>query len=320
MEINEIIEIKRAEYIQIDEDLLIEGRPIAAGPVFHTSGISKMLHCIMEPALSSIPHIVKDSFDFTQRLEKQCRNNTLLSACDIKSLYTNIRHDLFLTAIEYWIEHLQNNLPLLQRFTKQFVLEGLSIILKFNYFYINKSFFHQIKGTAMGTKCSVVGNNLVVAYIKIKLFALLPEVYPQDCIDFVLQNYFRFLDDIFHKLFKNFDIKQFNNLVNCLENPCRTLNFLDIQLKVVNNTLVFEIYFKTTNSFNYLTCSSCHPSHAKNNIALFLVKRIINIVIDNRVKRLSKLKNYLIEKNHLPEIIDNTFTKYFQPKSDKTRI
>ena len=72
----------------------------------------------------------------------------------MKCLYTNIRHDLFLTVIEYWIEHLQNNLPLLQRFTKQFVLEGLSIILKFNYFYINKSFFHQIKGTKMETKCS----------------------------------------------------------------------------------------------------------------------------------------------------------------------
>ena len=56
-----------------------------------------------------------------------------------------MRHDLFLTAIEYWIEHLQNNLLLLQRFTKQFVLEGLSIILKFNYFYINKYFFTKLK-------------------------------------------------------------------------------------------------------------------------------------------------------------------------------
>ena len=62
---------------------LIEGRPIAAGPVLPTSGISEILHCIMEPALSLIPHIVKDSFDFTQRLEKQCKNNTLLSACEI---------------------------------------------------------------------------------------------------------------------------------------------------------------------------------------------------------------------------------------------
>ena len=66
--------------------------------------------------------------------------------------------------IEYWTDHLQNTLPLLQRFTKKFVLEGLSIILKFSYFYTNKSYSHQIKGTAMSTKFAVVGTNLVVAY------------------------------------------------------------------------------------------------------------------------------------------------------------
>ena len=325
--INEIIEIKRTEYIQIDEDILVEGRPIVAGPVFHTSGISEILHCIMEPALSLIPHIVKDSFDFTQRLEKQCQNNTLLSTCDIKSLYTNIRQDLFLTAIEYWIEHLQNNLPLLQRFTKQVVSEGLSIILKFNYFYINKSFFHQIKGTAMGTKFAVVGSNLVVAYKEIKLFALLPQVYPQDFVDFLLRNYVRFLDDIFHKWLENFDIKQFYDLINSLdedlkfifENPSRTLNILDIQLKIVNNILVFDISYKPTNSFNYLTYSSRHPSHTKNNIALSLAKRSINIVTDNREKRLSELKNHLIERNYPLETIDYTFTKCFQPKLDKNK-
>ena len=50
-EITEFIEIKHAEYIQIAEDILIESRPIVAGLVFHTSGISKILHCIMEPVL-----------------------------------------------------------------------------------------------------------------------------------------------------------------------------------------------------------------------------------------------------------------------------
>ena len=78
---------------------------------------------------------------------------------------------------------------MLQRFTKQFVLEGLSIILKFNYFYINKSFFHQINETAMGTKFAVVGSNLVVVYKEIKFFALSSQVYPQDFVDFLLQNY-----------------------------------------------------------------------------------------------------------------------------------
>ena len=116
-----------------------------------------------EFALFLIPHIIKDSLTFMQRL----------------------RHDLFRTAIQYWIEYLQNNLPLFQRFTELFVWEGLPIILKFNYFYINKSFTQQIKETAMETKFSVVGSNLVVAYKQIKLFALLPQVYPQDFVDHI---------------------------------------------------------------------------------------------------------------------------------------
>ena len=144
----------------------------------------------------------------------------------------------------------------------------------------------------MGTKFAVVSSNLVVAYKEIKLFALLPQIYPQDFVDFLLRNYFRFLDDIFDKWLENFDIKQFYDLINSLDedlkfifgNPSRTLNFLDIQLKIVNNTLVFDIYYKPTNSFNYLTYSSCYPIHTKINTALSLAKRIINMVTDKKKK------------------------------------
>ena len=105
---------------------------------------------------------------------------------------------------------------------------------------INKSFFHQIKLTAMAAKFAVVGSNLIF-------------------VDFSLRNYFRFSGDIFHECLENFCIKLFYDLINSLdedlkftfENPSRTLNFLDIQLKIVNNTLVFDIYYKQKNSFNY---------------------------------------------------------------------
>ena len=66
----------------------------------------------------------------------------------------------------------------------------------------------------MGTKFAAVGSNLVVAYKEIKLFALLPQVYPQDFVDFLLRNYFRILDDIFHKRLEIFDMKQFYDLIN----------------------------------------------------------------------------------------------------------
>ena len=118
----------------------------------------------MEPSLAMISHIAKDSFDFKIRLDKHCPIGTKLSTCDIKSLYTNIRHDVFYTAVEYWIEKLENDLPLLRRFNKQFTLEGLSIILEFNCFYKYGIYIHQIKGTAMGTKFAVLGSNLVVEY------------------------------------------------------------------------------------------------------------------------------------------------------------
>ena len=97
------------------------------------------------------------------------------------------------------------------------------------------------------------------------------------------------------------------------------MNFLDIQFKLVDNTLVLDIYYKLINSFNYLTYSSCDPSHTENNIALSLAKRIRNIITNNTEKGLSELKKHLIELNHPPEITDYTFTKCFQPKLDKNK-
>ena len=40
-------------------------------------------------------------------------------------------------------------------------------------------FYHQIKGTAMGTIFAVVGSNRIVAYFEEKMFAILPRIYPK---------------------------------------------------------------------------------------------------------------------------------------------
>ena len=157
-----------------------------------------MLHIILKPFLSFIPHILKYSFDFLELLDTTSTEDTLLSSCDNKSLYINIRHDVFYKAIDYWIEKLINEIPLLRRLTTAFILEGLSIILEFIYFYINNHFYHQIKGTAMETNFAVVGSNLMVVYFEEKMFAILPQIYPKDFIDYFIRNYFRFLDDVFH--------------------------------------------------------------------------------------------------------------------------
>ena len=200
------------------------------------SVVSQILHVIMELTLSFIKHILKDSFDFIDRIDTQCTVNTILSTCDIKSLYTNIKHGVFYKAIEYWIDKFHDDIPIVSQFTKAFIFEGLNFILKFNYFHINKNFFHQIKGTAMGTIFAVVDSSLTVAYFEVKMFAFLPQIYSRDFVNYFVCNYFRFLDDIFYTWLINFDIEPFYKLISELdpglkfifEKRTTDINFLDI--------------------------------------------------------------------------------------------
>ena len=130
-ELNEIIMAKNSEYVNVDKILTVEGRPIVARPCYHTSVFSQILHVIMKPTLSFIKHILKNSFDLIDRIDTQCTVNTILSTCDIKSLYPNIKYDVFCKAIEYWIDKFHDDIPIVSQFTKAFTLEGLNIILKF---------------------------------------------------------------------------------------------------------------------------------------------------------------------------------------------
>ena len=75
-------------------------------------------------------------------------------------------------------------------------------------------------------------------------------------------------------------------------------------VKIVDKTLLFHIYYKSTTSFNYLTYSSCHLSHTRNDIALFLPKRIINTETNNREKKRANLKDTSMKEiTHLKKSI-----------------
>ena len=48
----------------------------------------------------------------------------------------------------------------------------------------------------MGKFFAVLGSDLAVAYFEVKMFALFPQIFPRDLVDYFVRNYFRFLDDI----------------------------------------------------------------------------------------------------------------------------
>ena len=159
-----------------------------------------------------------------------------------------------------------------------------------------------LKEIAMRTKFAVVGSNLVGACQEVKMFALLPQLYPEDFVDVFIRNYFRFSDDVFHRWLDIFDIEPYYSMIHnfgsdlkfIFENPSKSLHFLDINIRIVENNLVFDIHYKPTNSFHYLTYTSFHPPHTKKNISS-LEKRVVSIVTNNREDQLNELKEHLLD-------------------------
>ena len=61
------------------------------------------------------------------------------------------------------------------------------------------------------------------------------------------------------------------------ENPFKSLNFLDINIRIVENNLRFDIHYKSSNSINYLTYLNCHQPHTKKK-RIDVISKNINIV------------------------------------------
>ena len=205
----------------------------------------------MEPSLAMISHIAKDSFDFKIRLDKNCPIGTKLSTCDINHYILTFDMMFFIqqlnTGLKNWkmIYHYCdvsiNNLPL-----KACPLFQNSIIFTYMEFI-----FIRLKELQWEQNLQFL---VVIQLSYTKTLALLPPLYPQHFVDFFISNYFRFLDDIFHKWLDNFDIESFYSMINNLEtdlkfifeNPSKSLNFLDINIRIVENNLVFDIHYQPT--------------------------------------------------------------------------
>ena len=130
----------------------------------------------------------------------------------------------------------------------------------------------------------------------------------------------RFLDDCF--IIMNEDIENLKKLQHILNSlhPClkftleysqTNLPFLDIL--VINNEgkIETDIYFKKTDSKQYLLYSSCHPRHVKNNIPYCLAWRIKTKVTENNrlAKSMEELKQDLMRRNYPILLINDCIEK-----------
>ena len=68
-------------------------------------------------------------------------------------MYANIDNDLGIEAIKYWFK--KDPEAVLSRIAKEFIIEGLNLVLETNTFFFDGKHYLQVRGVAMGQKVAL---------------------------------------------------------------------------------------------------------------------------------------------------------------------
>ena len=89
------------------------------------------------------------------------------------------------------------------------------------------------------------------------------------------------------------------------------LPFLHILICKENTEIHTNIYYKGTDSHQYLDFFSCHQRHVKQNILYALARKICTIVTKDDIRniRLGELETFLTDQNYPKKLINNGIEK-----------
>ena len=144
--------------------------------------------------------------------------------------------------------------------------ELAEVALKSNVFTFGKKNLKQLRGTAIGTKFAPAYSILFMAELEEEI---LREVKLKPYL------WWRYIDDIFfisehgaEKLKKFIDVlnKKHPTIKFTAEWSKTKINFLDVTVSLENGKIKTDLNVKSTDTYQHLHSSSCHPYHCKKGI------------------------------------------------------
>ena len=331
--VKEAIKNANNSYIHIPTPDDLKFRKIAGGVNTPTSHLSIMLDKMLKPLLTKIPSYIKDYTDFLNKLNRFSKtelSDILLVSVDIVDMYNSIKIDLGLEAITYFCNLYPEEVIGFDRFDCNFITKGLTLVLKNNLCHFDGKYYTQISGTFTGTTVAPTYATLTLAFLEIKLLEKLKQNYSLEVANYIWCNWHRYLDDGFIAWKKSFgEIDLFIQLLNSLhpdinfthEYHEQRLPYLNILVYKGSEKLMTDIYFKETDTKEYLPFNSCHEHHTKINIPYTLSRMICTIVEDRDIcrDRLIELKSNLIKCGYPLDVINNATHKAWNTDQEDLR-
>ena len=266
-----------------------------------TENISAFLDFHLQNIVSATPHILQDTRDVLQRVNQigDIPENALLVSFDVVGLYPHIPHDQVVEIMRRFLDKRED-----ESVSSESLCKLANIVLKHNNFELGKDVYHQILGTAMGSKSD----------------DLEEEIFEKSLFQPYL--WLRYLDDIFCIWTKGLEnLKEFFGFLNnvhpsikfTMEYSQKQINFSDVLISKNDNesSLVTSLFTKSTDSHQYLHATSCHRSVYKKTIPYgqaIRMKRICSNEVDLQ-RKLLDLESLLTDRRYKSEIIRQEIQK-----------
>ena len=102
----------------------------------------------------------------------------------------------------------------------------------------------------------------------------------------------------------------------------KQLPFSDVLVKKGCSKLETDIYYKPTDSKQYLLFNSCHPKHTRTSIPYSLARRIRSIVTNEEILRIrmNELRLALKQQNYPLNVIEKGIDKAMKLRKEELRI
>ena len=308
---------QKAEVINIRAPNDLKIRPIIGGVTSPTSHLSELVDILLKPFMLKLPSFVRDSIDLLNQAEtweNDVNEEYVLVTMDISNMFMNISNSLGSKAVSHFLTKYPDLLH--PRFTLEFVLDAISLVLENNVSFFNGEYRRQTHGCAMGSHKSPPYSSLAVGFLEHLLCEKQRVTHGDDYVVYLLKMLRRFLDDVFLKWKLSLGDPQellqvMNNLdpkINFTMEQGRKVPFLDVEFTLMSdNSLSTDIFYKETDSHNYVPFYSFHPRRTLTNIPYSLARRVCTIVSDTcvRDKRLKELSTFLRKKQYPEPVIQN---------------
>jgi hypothetical protein len=294
-------------------------RPIISSIGTYNYKLAKFLVEILTPLLENNQIILKDTFDFVNKISQlDTEIDVVMLSFDVESLFTNIPTletiDIILNQIYVKAKKYFHGL------TKEELKKLLIVCTQQSHFQFNGQYYDQVDGVSMGSPLGPLFANIFMADFEKKNIAQLKQLG--------VNLWYRYVDDIFATLTRNskkeeeilsFLNKCHPNIRFTIEKEDKNrLPFLDTCVVRNINKYVTTLYHKKTFTGVYLNWTSLTAKKYKVGLVRCLLDRIWRICTtqEDRNEEVKKLKSILAKNQYPANIVNEIIRKYIEKKEN----